>query len=524
MFLKRIGVYLMASLFLFSCGDADLLKFDNLEGVKNWEPDYTLNLAYANYDVWKLIEQADSEDSTIIQRENQIFIRHFQKDICKLDVNDVIELPQNIAHFALHAVLPAGGTQLQDELVVDLPEEAVSLTFAEGTLSRMYGSVNCRYELPQTSFKYTIALQFKNILLNSGEPVSFTLSESDGPSGGIDLHDILFDMVSSPNQLIWKVSIIIPAGENVDVDELNLGIHLTDLAFTRVEGKMKTQEVEIREDYFNMDVEFWDNFDGSFNFANPKVDLIVRNYGLAVPVQMDMNFVAYGENRSVALQTKDNYKPAFEGWIPGEAEREEIQGYNVSNSNIAELLSLPPKDKITYSGKIIVSPDPDRELTVLSNGTAKVDAYVEIPLHLSAKNLVFRDTIDDIDIGDADKIKAAKITIRAANQIPLGLGEGHLYLLDGSKNCIDSVAVARFLDSPDLDNAGNVIVSAQKKEMPPIVLSEKNILHLNDTKYIVISVEATTSKEGEVPVIIKADATLNLELLLGVKLNLEDIF
>lgn len=523
-FLKKACICLLVSLCFMACGDQDLLKFGNLEGVKNWEPDYTLNLAYANYDVWKLIEQTNSEDSTVIQRENQIYIRHYQKSILSLDVKDVIELPRNIAHFSLHASLPSGIGQLPGDQIFDFPEDTVPFAFTEGLLTKVYGSLNCRYELPQLSFKYTLAIEFGNILLSSGEPVRFTLSESDQPSGVINLQDILLDMSSSPNQLVWKVSIIVPGGEKIDVNELNMGMDLMDLSFTRLEGKMKTQEVEIEEDHFNMNVEFWENFDGSFNFANPKIDLIVRNYGLAVPVQMDMHFEAYGDNKRVALETKNNYKPAFDGWIPDEGMREEIQGYNVTNSNIAELLSLPPKDKIAYSGKIIISPDPEKTVTILADGKADADACVEIPLHLSAKNLVFNDTIDDIDISDADKIKAAKITVRAVNQIPLGLGKGYLYLLDEAKNCIDSVVVERFLDAPDLNSAGEVIVPGEKKEAPSIILSERNILHLDDTKYIVISVEAATSKEGEVPVIIKADATLKLELLLGVKLNLEDIF
>jgi len=80
-FLKKTGLCAM-TLFLFACGDSDLLKFDNLEGVKNWEPDYKLQLAYANYDVWKLIERVNNGDSTVIEKDNQIFIRHFRQLGC----------------------------------------------------------------------------------------------------------------------------------------------------------------------------------------------------------------------------------------------------------------------------------------------------------------------------------------------------------------------------------------------------------------------------------------------------------
>lgn len=512
------------TLFLFACGDSDLLKFDNLEGVKNWEPDYQLQLAYANYDVWKLVEQADNGDSTLVREGDQIFIRHFQKDIAGLEVGKVIKLPEDIAHFSLKASVPdtVVGQPLPEKISISL-EDSVSIAFGEGNLTKIEGRVSCWHELLHYTFDYKVTVEFTNVFLPTGGRLSFMFSSDAGAA--IESQNVIFDMASAPNQIKWKASIEIPQGQTVNTNALNIGIWFKDFSFTRVEGMIKPQEVEIDEGEFNMDVEFWDNFDGSFNFANPKVDLIVRNQGLGVPVQMDMNFVAYGENgKSVPLTPKNNYKPEFRGWIPDGGEVVETQSYDTTNSNIAELLSLPPKEKITYGGKIIVSPDPTYSSVILNTGSASVDAYVEIPLYLSVKNLLFRDTIDDIDISDADKIKEAQIIVRANNQIPLGLGSGHFYLLDKEKNCIDSVKIERFLDAPEIDADGNVIPSEGEKETPPIVLSQDNILHLNDTKYILILVEATTSDEGKTPVVIKADAALELKLILAAKLNLEDVF
>lgn len=509
------------TLFLFACGDSDLLKFDNLEGVKNWEPDYQLQLAYANYDVWKLVEQADNGDSTLVREGDQIFIRHFQKDIASLDAGEVINLPEDI-NFIIETVVPEISSPMSKDSVIILSETAVPIGIREGSLTKVYGTVTCQNESYPSPFK--LKIDFTNVKVGSDTGAMFSFSPLNGGTV-MEPQQVVFDMTAAPNQLKYKASIVIPQGQTISNQKLKIGIRMKDFSFTRVEGMIKPQEVEIDEGEFNMDVEFWDNFDGSFNFANPKVDLIVRNQGLGVPVQMDMNFVAYGENgKSVPLTPKNNYKPEFKGWIPDEGEVVETQSYDTTNSNIAELLSLPPKEKITYGGKIIVSPDPTYSSVILNTGSANVDAYVEIPLYLSVKNLLFRDTIDDIDISDADKIKEAQIIVRANNQIPLGLGSGHLYLLDKEKNCIDSVKIERFLDAPEIDADGNVIPSEEEKETPPIVLSQDNILHLNDTKYILILVEATTSDEGKTPVVIKADAALELKLILAAKLNLEDVF
>lgn len=521
-FLKKTGLCAVA-LFLFACGDSDLLKFDNLEGVKNWEPDFRLQLAHADYDLWRLIEQTDSEDSTLIKNEdNQIVIRYFQKDIASLDVSEVVKFPKDIARFILKASVTDTllGKTLPKELKIPVPEDTVSLDFKDGHLTRVEGKMTCRHDLLHYTFKYKVTVEFMNVFLaaTNNEPLRFTFPSSEGDG---DPKDVVFDMASAPNQIRWKADIVIPEGETVNLGNLSIGVELKDFSFTRVEGTIKPQEVEIKEGEFDMGVEFWDNFAGSFNFAAPKVDLIVRNYGLGVPVQMDMDFVAYGENGKTDSLEAD--KLTFEGW-KGENEVVETQSYDTTNSNIAELLSLPPKEKITYGGKVIVGPDSTQPVTILNTGEVSADAYVEIPLYLSVEGLLFRDTIDDISISDADKIKEARIIVIADNQIPLGLGGGHLYLLDGAKNCIDSVEIERFLDAPEIDAEGNVIPSEEEKETPPIVLNEKNILHLNETKYIVISVEATTSDNGKTPVFIKADATLRLKLILGAKLNLEDIF
>ncbi len=525
-FLKKAGLCGIILAF-FSCGDSDLLKFDNLEGVKNWEPDFKLQLAYANYDVWRLIEQADGEDSTVIKKDNEIFIRHFQENIANVDISEVVEFPKDIANFILEASLPdiVVGQPLQEDLNISIPEDSVSISFEEGKLTRIEGSITCRHQLLQYPFTYEVTIEFINVFLKTEEkePLRFTFPSSDKEDG--KPKEVIFDMASSPNQLKWKARVHIPAGENVDLDKLSIKIELKDFSFTRVEGTMEPLLVEIEEDEFNMDVEFWDNFDGSFNFADPRVDLIVRNYGVGVPIQMDMNFVAYGENgKSVSLESWGDGKPLiFKGWIPDGGQVVDTQGYNVTNSNIDSLLSLPPKEKITYSGNIIVSSDATQPLTILSTGNVSADAYIEIPLNLSVKDLVFRDTIDDISISDADKIKEAKIIVRANNQIPLGLGSGYLYLLDKAKNCIDTIEIENFLAAPDIQD-GEVVITEKEEEMPPIVLTGKNILHLDNTKYIVISVKATTSGDGEEPVKIKADAMLQLKLILEAKLNLEDIF
>lgn len=523
--LKVILILLAGSFLYTSCGDSDLLDFDKLNGVKNWKPDLTLQFAYANYDVWRLVEQTNGEDSTLIQRDNQIIIRHNQKDIYQMEVGDVIRFPENLATFAMQ--IPLGQTTIPfpSTKVLPFPGRPVTFSFPEGDLKRVEGNVDCGYVLPATSFTYHVAITFNNILDADGQPVRVAIAEANlNNNGSFRLENVVFDMARETNRLEWEAEITIPAGETVDVNDLDLRFQLTHLDFFRVEGRMLPKTLTVAPGEFSMNVEFWDYFNGNFNFTNPSIALIVRNYGLAVPVKMQVDFTAYGENKSVALQTKNGFQPVLNGWIPGETLTVERVKFDRENSNIAELLSLPPKDKITYAIGAVAAYDPAKELVLLKDGHIGMDAEIEIPLHLAATDLVFKDTIEIDKIEDVDKIEEAKILVRAVNNIPLQLGEGNLYLLDGRKQCFDSVAVTRFIDAPEVSADGEVISSTKEKIMPPIVLTEKNIQSLSKTEYIIISVKAATSNEGKTPVIIRPDATLFLSLSLEAKANLEDVF
>lgn len=519
-FLKKAVIASLCGGFLVSCGDEDLLKFDNIIGVKNWEPTYVAPIAQGDFTIWQLIDQYD-ENSTIVKDGNDIIIRHLQEDIYSLDVKDFVSMPENIAEFRQNLNIPVSGTLLEDvTLPFDL--EPARIKFEDGYITKVIASLNLSYSMPHTSFKYHMVVTFPNILVNGQ---ALEIETDGGENGSLVLNGAVFDMEDFPNQLNCRVVLTVPAGETVTVQSLNVAFGLNDFKFSRVEGIINTKELEIPADKFSMDVDFWNHFDGALKFADPKVELVVRNYGLAVPVAMDMHFVAFGNGKEVALDAGD-YRPTFNGWNPeATGITTETQGYNKDNSNIAALLSLPPKDKITYSGQAVINPG-GKKVVVLNDGYVNMDALVEIPLHLSASDLIFSDTVDDIKIKDVDKIIKARLTVSGRNEIPLELSSGNLLLLNASMHCIDSVKVNEdgknnFLDAPEVNAAGEVVKAAESKCQIP--LSEENIKNLEYTKYIVIAVKACTSNKGNVPVKIKADARLHLMLQLEVKADLNDL-
>ncbi len=517
-FLKILSSVWACGALLYGCGDEDLIKFGNINGVKNWKPDVVLPLAEGNFTLWDLIDQ---DEDKIVKENNEIIIRHIQKDIYSLKVEEVIEVPQEIASFSTTVDLPFIPV-IENTQVLDFEPDPVSLNFQEGEIRKMNGYAEIQYTLPQTSIAYTAKVIFPDIQ-QGGVPVE--LQAAGGSEGTLVLEDILFDMTDSPNQLRWKIEITLEGGQPIPAMELPFVFKINNLVFTRVEGKVDQKILEIPEDKFTMDIDFWENFDGSFHFQDPRVSLIVKNYGLAVPVRMDMDFVAYGNGKSLRLETKNGYMPEFKGWIPDEGTREEVQGYSPENSNIAELLSLPPKDAVKYRGQAIINPEA-ADVVLLGDGRVHMDALVEIPLYLSAENLLFNIDVEDVNLKDADKILEAGLVVEGTNHIPVELTSGYLYMLDDNKIEIDSVKInedgsQNFLNAPEVDAEGEVVKAAQSKCHIP--LSEENIRHLQDTRNFAISVKARTSNGGKVPLRLKADATLKLVIRVEAKLNLDKL-
>lgn len=520
-FLRKTG-WCAIMVFLYSCVNIDLNKFD---GVVNWEPEYKVQIAYANYTVGELLGTTDKKDSMIIEENNRYVIRFSPKeDVAQLKVGEVMTLPKEIAKIPINIPIPLVLRMIpipKDTTIV--LEDSVSV-FDEGKLTKICGEMTMKCDLP-SDLPIGLTVDFTNVKLDSDQRRTLTFSQATK----VEKQKVIFDMVSSPNWIKYKTTIHIKAGHPLTMEEVKTTIELKDFSFSRVEGTIKPQIIQIDNGEFNMNVDFWNSFEGSFKFADPKVNVIIRNSGLGVPVQLDMDLVAYGEKgKSVKLKMKNDKKLLFEGWTPEQNEVCDTQGYNADNSNIADLLSLPPKEKITYAGKIIVAPDSTKPVTILSSGEAKVGLDVEVPLHLSARDLVFRDTFKNISLSNADNIKEAAIIIRAKNQIPLEFGGGYLYLLNEKEEVIDSVSVEHFLEAPDVDDSGEVIVSDEEKESE-IVLTERYIRHLSEAKHMVMSLKASTSKSStdkdkEVPVVIKSDAKLNLKLILKAKLNAGNMF
>ncbi len=499
---------------LCACGDEELLKLDKLDGVENWTPEFDLQVAYAEYSVWGLIRQESGAGAEIIRDDanDRLIIRHQENDIYTLNIMDELTPPAVLAEIDVNFTLPPAlvGFTVPGPTPLDFSKsDQVGVDFQEGELQELTASMTMNYTVIGVS-EYTATITLNNVKEN-GAVISKVLS---GPSGAITLTDAVFDFTATPNSLDYTLELEVPVGAMVNSSQLQISFTFENITFTEIVGKINEKTFSIDPGSFDMNVDFWDKFEGNFAFTTPRVGLIVEKTGLEFPFDMAMDFTAYdGEGGSAHASLSSPQKSGDTLWYGA--------------ADIANLLSLPPKDRIDYAGDVTLNPGGTGEILVRHDGTATVSAIIEIPLELQVDDLTFNDTIDvgKIDQDIVDKILEAQLRILTENHIPLELGNGDLILLDEGYNPIDAIEVdSSFIKAPVVNAMGEV--TAPQMSTCRIKLSRENIDNLVRTEYFLLSVTASTAKNSggaQVPVKIKPDATLKLSVGVEAKLDITDL-
>lgn len=518
--LKKIGVITaLLALLGVSCGDMDLFDSDKMSDSINWQPNFTIPVGYGTVTMWKLLEQA-GDDSVIVNVDNNLIIRYTQKDIYHLSATEVFDLPeQNIRKQVELAVKVPGvsnGTILLPEDLLLSMDDVLNLDLEEGyALEELVTSMNLNYSFSKMPFDYQVALVLENVK-DGNTPLKIEESVNRTISRNHSYANLLFDMGATPNKIAYRLAVVIPKGQTITLTpdlKINLEFGLNRFYFDKIAGTMPLLTVDIPEDSFRMNVDFLNELSGSFRFADPRLDLTVANRGIGVPLELKMDFTAYGEGGKSVVFKGDPLK--FSGNPLNTTTVTERKGYNKENSNIAELLSLPPTDRIEYGGVVNVNSDGGK-VVLFRNAKANVDVNIEIPLSLTADSLVYRDTIKDISkIDDVEKIKAAALLLKVVNGIPLQVTLDKLVLTDRYNQPIDTVIIKKGTLEAAEDKGTSIVTKASSIE---VVLSEKNIKSLGRLNNIILLIKASTANDGH-PVTIKADASLELKIILNAKID-----
>lgn len=182
-----------------------------------------------------------------------------------------------------------------------------------------------------------------------------------------------------------------------------------------------------------------------------------------------------------------------------------------------------------YFGNVSLNPDPvdiSTQPNIVSN-TSRIDAdiEIEIPLEFTATNLTLKDTIDGVDINDADKVMNAAVVITAKNGYPLDVTVENIQLTDASYNVIDEIKDNEVIDAASVytsgANVGVVDPNSIKEVSHEIKLTQSQIANLNKTENIIINAIVST-QNGGIPVKLKGDYELKFTISVQAQLDLSN--
>lgn len=306
---------------------------------------------------------------------------------------------------------------------------------------------------------------------------------------------------------------------------------MQNIDFITASGDFGKQTINIGTGSIDLGVDFWDDVDGEYRFADPKIHVHLRN-SVGVPFAINANITGYSSSGSTQNLNPDvlqpvNYPKTIADVL--DTPNEETITYDKNNSDIVDLMALPPSDRLDYFGNVSLNPDPvdiSTQPNIVSN-TSRIDAdiEIEIPLEFTATNLTLKDTIDGVDINDADKVMNAAVVITAKNGYPLDVTVENIQLTDASYNVIDEIKDNEVIDAASVytsgANVGVVDPNSIKEVSHEIKLTQSQIANLNKTENIIINAIVST-QNGGIPVKLKGDYELKFTISVQAQLDLSN--
>ncbi|WP_321279986.1 hypothetical protein [Marinifilum fragile] len=527
-----------------SCIDSDDYDMDRLSDKVEWTPNMIAPVGYGTYTLWYLLNEheLDPNDQTIFLEGNNLVIRHRENDIFTYAVDEVIDFPNQVSqNLAItlgtfpgipHSSIPTNPIPFSETFSVDAgnPDIILSNLQLNATIdfslsNPLNTDVDLTVTFPGISENGTTVTRTFRVGANANnQPESITLSNAT----------VNFKApFTTGNEIDIDFSVYIRDNGTTISGSGDLGINLTvqNIDFITASGDFGKQAINIGTGSIDLGVDFWDDVDGEYRFADPKIHVHLRN-SVGVPFAINANITGYSSSGSTQNLNPDvlqpvNYPKTIADVL--DTPNEETITYDKNNSDIVDLMALPPSDRLDYFGNVSLNPDPvdiSTQPNIVSN-TSRIDAdiEIEIPLEFTATNLTLKDTIDGVDINDADKVMNAAVVITAKNGYPLDVTVENIQLTDASYNVIDEIKDNEVIDAASVytsgANVGVVDPNSIKEVSHEIKLTQSQIANLNKTENIIINAIVST-QNGGIPVKLKGDYELKFTISVQAQLDLSN--
>jgi len=343
----------------------------------------------------------------------------------------------------------------------------------------------------------------------------------------IDLTNSTIDLTTNTAQPYNQIQVIVQAklissGTLKPIDSsnaINVSYGFQNIDFSYIEGYFGQKNIVIDPGKLELDLAFLRELGGDFLFANPDVKLKISN-SIGAPIRLGLNMRGISvANGNVDLNATPSLLPF--PTIPNTSANG-IVSFNNTNSQIAQLVSLPP-DTITYGGNVLLNPAGNVGSNFLTdNSKIRIDMEMELPLELSAGNLRFADT-SDFDgagtFGESDgsglQIVGAKLVLQNTNRFPFDINLD-LTWLDSTGTQVYSTTVP-FVQAAPVDANGRVNLAT--RNTATVDLNAAAIQNLKNAKRMALTFRMNTGNGGTTVAKLYTDYSLAIRILIEAKVK-----
>ncbi len=504
--MKKIILLMFCGLLVAACS-RDKIDFDLLDDIR-LSPGLQLPLVKAHLSLGDLVK----EDSLIrVDDDNLISIAYSQDSLFGFSALQFVEIPE----------------QDPTPVPVRVGDPPFDLGIAMGTLAGSelslahFETALLRYTINTptpvtTDVEFTLTIQNATFNGSTFEHVFVLPANSISFDDSLDISGIQFDLSNNGTQINYlaiKMEITDEGAAPIGHDFFNT-IQLTNLSLLEANGFFGDKVINIPSGQFDFDISSLNDLSDGFQLANPSIRLITAS-SMGVGLQFKPDFFGVNGTGTVAGLKASQYQ------IP-KATSSTILDTTVitidkTNSEIVEFLANLPK-LVTYGGQAQMNPAGRDANFISKNARLNIGLEIDIPLEISASNLVIEETINDVQISsseEVDAIESLSLFFRTTNGFPFDV-DLDIAFLDENDAVLETVQIP-LLDAASTNASGRVNQSSSSEY--DVVFEDNAIKGLLNAKKIRITGRLNTTNNGQTIVKMYTDYELDVQIATQTKVN-----
>lgn len=329
-----------------------------------------------------------------------------------------------------------------------------------------------------------------------------------------NLNQSSFDLSTDPerpfNRFPVKYQIMILSSQDqVYFDSSNnivLDFKPVDLDFSFTDGYLGKRTVILPDSVFDLDLEFFNHFDGGLTLTNPRMNIYYSNsFGIPFNLKMDITGISIDwQEQDLNLDTLYIESPQVYGEV--------VHGqFNISkeNSSIVEFIALTPQF-IAYYGGGITNPAGIANNFIGSESRIDVSMDIELPLSLQTDHLMYIDTVEvNLNENDVKSIESGVFSFIIENGFPFDINLEFVILDPEFETPVETYSFDQISSAP-VDESGKVY----KKKISYLEerINNYTFQNLKAANKVILRTKLNTYDSGNVPAVLYTSYTIGISI------------